>query len=220
MSLPKRGLLIFDLDGTLFRTDICSVRALVSVFRDHGLAAPPTEQWVDCFGMPEEDFVAWLEIHAGEGRGQALMVEIAQRELEMVPHAGRLYPGAMDVLKRLRMRVEQMAVCSNGPELYVRTVVASMGLEGCFDAVRWRRDGDRSKAEMIADLMSQLRARPAIVIGDRAEDIGAARANGGLAIGAAYGYGRTGELEGADLVVSSPGGLPGAVDRLLACEHE
>jgi phosphoglycolate phosphatase-like HAD superfamily hydrolase len=191
------------------------VRALQSVFRDHGLAAPPTEEWVDCFGMPESDFVAWLEDYGGEGRGPSLLVEIAQRELAMVPREGRLYPGVMEILSALRPRVEQMAICSNGPEAYVRTVIPSMGLDGLFDGVRWRRDGDRTKADMIADLLSQLPARPAIVIGDRAEDIAAARANGAFAVGAAYGYGRAGELEEADAVVSSAAELPEAVIRLL-----
>ena len=215
MSEPKRGLLIFDLDGTLFRTDICSVRALQSVFRDHGLAIPPTDEWVDCFGMPESDFVAWLEDYGGQGRGPSLLAEIAQRELQMVPHEGKLYPGAMEALSALRPRVEQMAICSNGPEPYVQTVIASMGLDGFLDAVRWRRDDDRGKADMIADLLGQLPARPAIVMGDRAEDIAAARANGALAVGAAYGYGRAGELDEADVVVSSAGELVAAVAGLL-----
>jgi phosphoglycolate phosphatase len=216
MSHPRRGLLIFDLDGTLFRTDICSVRALQSVFRDHGLAAPPTDEWVDCFGMPESDFVTWLEEYGGEERGPSLMAEISQREVALVPREGKLYPGVMEALGALRPRVEQMAICSNGPELYVQIVIASMGLDGLFDAVRWRRDGDRSKADMIADLLGQLPARPAIVIGDRAEDTAAARANGTLAIGAAYGYGSSGELDEADVVVSSAGGLVEAVIWLLA----
>jgi len=215
MGEPKRGLLIFDLDGTLFRTDICSIRALQSVFRDHGLAIPPTDEWVDCFGMPESDFVAWLEDYGGQGRGPSLLAEIAQRELEMVPHEGKLYPGAMEALSALRPRVEQMAICSNGPEPYVQTVIASMGLDGFLDAVRWRRDDDRGKADMIADLLGQLPARPAIVIGDRAEDIAAARANSAVAIGAGYGYGRAGEVDGADVVVSSAGELPEAVAGLL-----
>ena len=215
MGEPKRGLLIFDLDGTLFRTDICSIRALQSVFRDHGLAIPPTDEWVDCFGMPESDFVAWLEDYGGQGRGPSLLAEIAQRELEMVPHEGKLYPGAMEALSALRPRVEQMAICSNGPEPYVQTVIASMGLDGFLDAVRWRRDDDRGKADMIADLLGQLPARPAIVMGDRAEDIAAARANGALAVGAAYGYGRAGELDEADVVVSSAGELVAAVAGLL-----
>jgi len=52
MNQPGRGLLIFDLDGTLFRTDICSVRALESVFRDRGLGAPPGDEWIGLFGRP------------------------------------------------------------------------------------------------------------------------------------------------------------------------
>ncbi|MFB3881481.1 MAG: HAD family hydrolase [Armatimonadota bacterium] len=219
MRGPRRGLLIFDLDGTLFRTDICSVRALESVFRERGLPAPPADEWIDCFGMAESGFIAWLERYGGEGRGPALLDEIAGRELAMVPFEGELYPGVTEALGALRERVEQMAICSNGPGAYVRTVVASMGLEHLFDAVRWRQEGDEDKAGMVAELLGRLSARPAIVIGDRADDIAAAHANGAAAIGTAYGFGKAGELEEAEVVIASPGELPATVSRLLSCDQ-
>jgi phosphoglycolate phosphatase len=215
MGEPKRGLLIFDLDGTLFRTDICSVRALESVFHDHALGSPPTDEWIGLFGQPNSYFVGWLEERAGPGLGERLLDEIAARELAMVPREGKLYAGVMDALTELRPQVEQMAICSNGPEPYVRTVLSSQGLDGLFDAVRWRRDGDISKVEMLKELLARLSGRPAIVIGDRSEDIAAAHANGALAIGVAYGFGGEGEVDEAEAVVLSPAELPSAVAGLL-----
>jgi phosphoglycolate phosphatase len=215
MNQAKRGLLIFDLDGTLFRTDICSVRALESVFRDRGLGAPRRDEWIGLFGRPDRDFVEWLDEHAGAGLGESLLAEIAQRELGMVPHEGKLFPGVRESLAALRSRVEQMSICSNGPEPYVRTVLSSTGIGAYFDAVRWRQADDLSKSDMIADLLARLPARPAIVIGDRREDVDAAHATGIPAIGAAYGYGGAGELDEADAVVSSPAEVPGAVAGLL-----
>ncbi len=215
MSTPRRGLVIFDLDGTLFRTDICSVRALEAVFRDHGLGAPAKDEWIGLFGRPDEDFVSWLDQRAGAGRGRPLLDEIAQRELVLVPKDGRLFDGVGEALAALRSRVEQMAICSNGPKEYVLTVLAATGIAGCFDAVRWRKPQDDSKAEMVGELLAALPARPAVMVGDRKEDVEAARANGIAALGAGYGYGRTAELGEACAVVTSAGQLPQAIEALL-----
>ncbi len=57
-----------------------------------------------------------------------------------------------------------------------------------------------------------------MVIGDRADDVEAAAANGLLAVGC--GYGRDGELDGADGVAASPAQIVGLVDRLLGAQAE
>ena len=77
--------------------------------------------------------------------------------------------------------------------------------------------------EMLADLLRKL-GRPAggggVVVGDRSDDVESARANGLLAVGCGYGYGRDGELDGADGVAASPAQIVGLVDRLLGAQAE
>ena len=56
---------------------------------------------------------------------------------------------------------------------------------------------------------------PGLVIGDRWDDIEAAHANGLPAIGAAWGYAASGELDEADIVIEEPRHLRAAALRLL-----
>jgi phosphoglycolate phosphatase len=68
---------------------------------------------------------------------------------------------------------------------------------------------------MVADLLGKLDARPALVVGDRQDDVVAAHANGLQAVAARYGYGTLAELAEADATAFSAGELPALVRRLL-----
>jgi phosphoglycolate phosphatase-like HAD superfamily hydrolase len=108
-----------------------------------------------------------------------------------------------------------MAVCSNGRNPYVRTVLESHGITSFFEAVRLREVESEDKTVMTRDLLARIAARPAVVIGDRRDDIEAGRANGARTIGCAYGFGTRGEIAGADAVVDAASEIPAALARLL-----
>lgn len=54
-----------------------------------------------------------------------------------------------------------------------------------------------------------------LVIGDRRQDMEAAKRNGLRAIGCAYGYGGSGELSGADWTVNAPAELLSCIGQWL-----
>jgi phosphoglycolate phosphatase-like HAD superfamily hydrolase len=213
--LSNRGLLIFDLDGTLFRTETAIVPAVRGAFEKFGLPRPQAEEVTGLIGAPYGGFYAWLEQRAAPGMMHRLADEIGRRELALVVEEGQLYPGVREVLQRMRSAMAQMALCSNGPEVYVRTVVDGHGITDFFDAVRWRTEGDVGKAQMVGDLLERLDARPAVVVGDHRDDIDAARENHICAIGATYGYGAVGEIDGADALIDAVDQLPDAISKLL-----
>jgi len=215
-SAAGRGLVIFDIDGTLFRTETATIPAVQSAFREFRLPSPSIEEVSAFFGRPDAEFHAWLEERASPDTAAELANAIAARELEMVRRVGELYPGISEALDELRREVAQLAICSNGPEVYVRTVLEAKQLRGFFDAVRWREDADSTKSGMIRDVLRRLGARPAVLIGDRRDDVEAARSNGVFSIGAAYGYGRAGELDEADALVGAPAELAEVVRRVLS----
>jgi len=104
-----------------------------------------------------------------------------------------------------------MAICSNGTPEYVERVLSSQGIAALFERVRFRRDDGKDKPRMVAELLEQSAARPAVVIGDRWDDVLAAHHNGLPAIGAAYGYGAPGELAEAEALAHAPAALPSLV---------
>ena len=186
------AILIFDLAGTLFQTETVSVPAAREAFETHGLT-PPDD-------------------------AEQILRTAAQRELELIGPRGRLYPGVGEALAELRAAAAGLAICSNGSGRYVEAVLAAHRIDGFFDVVRFRRPDDTSKPQMAGEVLKLLRdgpRQPGVVIGDRHDDVEAARANGLLAVGCVYGYGADGELDAADAVAAGAAEIPGLIRGLL-----
>jgi len=212
------GILIFDLDGTLFRTETITVPAVREAFAAHGLAPPPDQEICSYFGRTAEEYRRWLAGLCPGGLAERIEDHAVARELELIPRAGELYDGIRQALALLRGDVETLAICSNGPEPYVRAVLEGCAIAGFFEAIRFRRDDDADKSQMLHDLLAAARPLirgPGAVVGDRWDDVEAAHANGLAAIGAGWGYAASGELDEADIVIGDPGQLRAAALSLL-----
>jgi phosphoglycolate phosphatase len=211
--MTPHGLLIFDLDGTLFETTTVWLPATCRGFSDLGLAEPDEPHLRSFIGKPVADFRAWIYADF-PGRAAELIAAIDRHELALIPQ-GRLYPGVREGLAALRAAAGHMAICTNGSQDYVERVVEAHDLGRFFDLVRFRQPADDGKPGMIRDLLSRLDSRPALVIGDRYHDIEAARQNGIRSIAALYGYGSPEELQHADGRAQRFADLPTLVRRLL-----
>ena len=212
--LSAIGLLIFDLDGTLFRSDSVTVPAVQGSFTDSGLPGPPRETILPLIGTPMDSVRSWVRQRCPEHRVDDLIAEIERRELGLIASDGRLYAGIRDTLLGLRAAGYQIALCTNGPTGYVRRVVESQRLGRFLDAARNRTSAADTKPAMVRSILEELDGRPAVVIGDRLADIEAAHDNGLRAIAASYGYGTDAEMASADRVARSPLDIPGLVTEL------
>lgn len=215
-AMHESGALIFDLDGTLFRTETVTIPAVQQSFDEFGLPIPADEEVLDFIGKPHSDFQDWIGSKCGDDRAGDLVAMVDRLELELVSSTGRLYPSVLEVLDSLRFMVGDLALCTNGHGAYVKRVLTTHRIESYFDTVRFRQTSADSKATMVHELLGHLSVRPAIVIGDRHDDIEAAHENGILAIGAVYGYGSSEELAAADAAADSPAELPELIRSLLA----
>jgi phosphoglycolate phosphatase len=216
--MPRRGFLIWDLDGTLFQAHTVSIPAVQEVFRSFDLPVPPAAQILPFFGRPGTEWHPWLRSQCPPERADALVAAVDRRELALIAERGQLYPGVRETLGTLRDVVARMAICSNGPEAYIGQVLESQDIAAFFDIVRYRRPEDRGKPQMVAGLLTRVSARPALVVGDRWDDIAAAHENGLRAIGAGYGYGSPEEMAKADVVARTPEELPRSVREMLGRE--
>ena len=216
--MNEHAVLIFDLDGTLFHTETVIVPAVREAFALHGLAPPPDHEICSLIGRTSAEYEPWLHGLCSPDVADRIVSTAVERELELIPTAGALYPGVPAALTELREYTGAMAVCSNGSRRYVEAVLSAHGIDWFFDAIRCRRPDDRHKPQMVGDLLEALGARgPArgVLVGDRNDDVEAARANGLRAVGCAYGYGGDGELEGADAIAASPAEMAKLVRRVL-----
>jgi phosphoglycolate phosphatase-like HAD superfamily hydrolase len=211
--MTKRGFLIFDLDGTLFRTETVTIPAVRDVFQGRGIRVPPAGEIRAFFGKPTGDFLNWIRTFSTDST--ALESAVSRRELDLIPETGELFPGVREVLTALSRQVARMAVCSNGTASYVPRVIEIHGLTSFFDSVRYRGDSGKSKPKMVRELLDRFPDRPGIVIGDREDDIEAAHQNGLHAIAAGYGYGEPTEWVSADAIARTPSQLTELVTEYL-----
>jgi phosphoglycolate phosphatase len=209
------GLVIMDLDGTLFHTETASIPAVRQAFRELHLDEPPLDGIQDSFGRTQADFHALLTTHCPPELASRLVALVDRLELVHIATQGALYPGVQETLKQLRDLGFSMAICSNGYPGYVDQVVRAHGLAGFFARVRRRSSPGDHKPAMVAELLTDLRPGRALVVGDRGDDVEAAHLNGLLAVAAAYGYGTPQEMNEADAVVTTPSELPAIVQKLL-----
>ncbi len=213
--MSRRGLVIFDLDGTLFETARATVPAVEGAFERLGLNPPTRDEICSFIGKPGSDFHAWLRRRSSDGNADELLAVIDELELRFVSERAALYPGAREMLSELRESAEHLAICSNGSDPYVDTVLSSHDIAHFFDHVRYRMSTKDTKPLMVQGLLAHLNGRPAVVVGDRQEDVDAARENGLQAIAATYGYGSPEELSGATAAAKTVSELVTLVHRII-----
>lgn len=213
--MSRRGLVIFDLDGTLFETARATVPAVEGAFEQLGLNPPTRDEICSFIGKPGSDFHAWLRRRSSGGNADELLAVIDELELRFVSERAALYPGAREMLCELRESAEHLAICSNGSDPYVDTVLSSHDIAHFFDHVRYRMSTKDTKPLMVRGLLAHLTGRPAVVVGDRQEDVDAARENGLQAIAATYGYGSPEELSGATAAAKTASELATLVHRII-----
>jgi phosphoglycolate phosphatase len=187
------NLLIFDLDGTLIDSKLDLVH---SVNAARGLMnLPPIS----------EDLVS---SYVGNGAPvlmrRALGPEASEADVErglefflkyyrahMLDNT-RLYPGVRDALDRLHEAGEKMAVLTNKPVRFSRSIVEGLGLTGHFFQVYGGNSFDQKKPDPVG-IETLLRESGAarertIMVGDSAVDIQTARNANVQACGVSYGF--------------------------------
>lgn len=219
MVSALRPTLLLDLDGTLVDSvpDLAAALNRLMAARD---LAPFTE--ADTATMVG-DGVARLVGRAFAARGQtADAAAIAAYAADYGAHyavASRLYPGVPDTLAALEAGGWRLAVCTNKPEVPARALLAALGIGGRFAAIGGGDSFPVRKPDP-AHLLATLAAAggdpgAAVMAGDHANDLAAARAAGLPGIFAAWGYGAPGTGGAARAVARSFAELPALAGELL-----
>jgi phosphoglycolate phosphatase len=227
---------IFDLDGTLVDPAGGITGGIAAALTELGLPVPGPAQ-LDAMvgpklshaltgiaGVPAERLEAAITIY----RAHYVSTGIAQ---------SRLYPGIGDLLEAFVAAGRPLGVATQKPEALARTVLEHHGIAGLFDTIRGSAsdelaEADASapagKAAIVAAALADLETRSgpeaarAVMVGDRAQDVAGATANGLECIGVAWGFAPDGELElaGAVDVVHSTAALHESILRRDAARSE
>ncbi|HXC16615.1 MAG TPA: HAD hydrolase-like protein [Holophagaceae bacterium] len=202
------SLILFDLDGTIVDPLLGITNCVRRVCREMDLVAPEQaviRGWIG-FGMLES---------LGQIKGledPARLEEALDRYWEAYREDGvfehELYPGVTNLLHRLKRQGHRVYVVSAKPGVFARRIAYQFDLNLIFDDIfgaelkgRWQ-----PKTDVLARLRAQGTIWPGgILIGDRGDDMRAAKTHGLHAVGVTYGYGSREELisGGAEALVDS-----------------
>jgi phosphoglycolate phosphatase len=211
--------LLLDLDGTLVDTVPDIAAALNRLMGSRGLAP---------FGRPETaamvgDGVAALVRRAFAARDRAPDDRaIEDFGADYGAHAAvesRPYPGIPALLQDLAAAGWRLAICTNKPEAAARALLDALGLAPLLCAVGGG-DSFAVRKPDPAHLLATLRQAggdpaAAIMVGDHANDVVAARGAGVKSVFVTWGYGPAAMAEGADAVARNLAELAAALARLV-----
>ncbi|MCX6085190.1 MAG: HAD hydrolase-like protein [Caldiserica bacterium] len=204
------NLIMFDMDGTLFRTETSFFPSVREFASRHAFPVPDEAFLRSFIGQSGSEWRAWLEQLQLGTPTQELASEFDLLEQEYVKTQGELYPGTTDVLRALALDGWKLGVCSNAPGWYPETILTRAGVRDLFSMVRVPSRPDQTKTMMLCDVWNELHPERCAMVGDRADDMQAAYAGGYFAIGAAYGWAPE-ELELADVRIHDIAEIPMAL---------
>ena len=213
---------IFDLDGTLVDPAGGITDGIAAALQGLGLPVPGQDLLEAMIGPKLSDSLLNVARVPAE-----LLDDVIRRYREYYVATGigqsRLYPGVFEVLDQFAAAGRPIAVATQKPQGLALTVLRHHGIDRLFEGIHGSADDESvvegvplGKTEIIAAALKHLGTQHALMVGDRAQDVAGALANGLDCIGVAWGFAPNGELEtaGAVAVVETAGELVTTIGRL------
>ncbi|KMZ43326.1 MULTISPECIES: HAD hydrolase-like protein [Bacillales] len=203
--------ILFDMDGTLLQTEKLSTPAFIRTFdqlRQKGLwqgETPDERELINVLGMTIEQIWDKLLPGASEEAIRSADAFLLDNEIQLLKErVTELYPDVKSTLEKLHEKGFALFVASNGQEEYIDAICQAYELKplmtDLYSAGRFRT---HSKNDLVAKLLSDYKIGQAIMVGDRHSDVEAGKTNGLFTIGCDFGFAKPGELDGADVIITS-----------------
>ncbi len=184
----KEFVVIFDLDGTLFRTRDVVLPAVKSALKDAGLPGAKDSKIISLLGEKTDEFCRQLAYGADDEQLSTFIERLGHHEIHHIRKKGTLFEGTKEVLDELKIMGYPIALCSNGSVDYVEFVLYTMDIMDYFDFISCD-EKQKTKGEMIKDIQNYLELQKGVMVGDSKHDISGASSIGMPSVGVKYGYG-------------------------------
>lgn len=195
--------IIFDLDGTLFKTDTVFVDAVLQLCKSKEIEPASRENILNLIG--ETSFTVCRKIFGGflsDEEVRIIIGELRDIQDKSITSSGKLYDGVKDMLDRLRKEGYTLCVCSNGSREYVDKILNTFAINKYFKIIKSRIERLK-KHQLIKQILDENACCSAIVVGDTIIDLKAAREAKCLSIGVSYGYGGD-SYKDSDFIAGNP----------------
>ena len=225
--MPTPVPVIFDLDGTLVDPAGGITGGISAALRQLGLPVPGPEQLDAMIGPKLSHSLLHIAGVPADRLDEAIGLYRAHYVASGIARS-RLYGGIRGLLQSFADAGRPTAVATQKPEYLARIVLEHHGIAGLFRSVRGSgadesatAQGPAGKAEIVAAALADLGTGHAVMVGDRAQDVAGAAANGLECIGVGWGFALDGELRaaGAAAVVHSTSDLDETITRLDAVRN-
>lgn len=201
---------LFDLDGTLIDPAGGITGGIAHALQALGLPVPE-QPLLEAMVGPKLADALLAQTAASRHQVPELIAIYRRWYAETGMAMGRVYPGITDVLDGLVDAGVRLGVATQKPQKLAQTILETHGLAAYFEVIAGASDneslqpgepGYRSgKSEIIAAALQALSGGPAVLIGDRAQDVDGATANGIPCLGAGWGFAEPDELTNAGAAV-------------------
>lgn len=215
---------IFDLDGTLVDPAGGITDGIASALSSLGLPVPGQDLLEAMIGPKLSDSLLNVASVPADLLDEVILRYRAYYVSTGIGQ-GQVYPGVRGMLEAYAAAGRPLAVATQKPQGLAHTVLQHHGIDGLFQGIHGSSDDESAvagvplgKTQIIAAALQDLDTRHALMVGDRAQDVSGAIANGLDCIGVSWGFAPEGELEiaGAVAVVDTAAELVATIDRLQA----
>ena len=204
-----KSAIIFDMDGTLFQTNLIlepALEATFDVLRRDNLweGATPIDKYRAVMGatLPE----VWQTLcpdHSAETRERSNALFHEHLILLIKGNKGALYEQVEQTLEQLSSK-HPLYIASNGQVEYLKAIVELYRLERFIEntySIELIESGNKS--ELVELVKAENNITNGFVVGGRASDIRAAKDNALTSIGVRFDFSQESELKQADYIVGS-----------------
>jgi phosphoglycolate phosphatase len=208
----RYDVVFFDLEGTLFDPGPGIIEAARFALLSLGIREGSPYRLRRLVGPPLEKA---FSLYYGLGRMDAEKAAdyLLQHYMEYGLEDNRLYEGVESMLQRLRQARTGLVAMSCGDNIYVSRLMRRFGLTSMFITFRGGSVGNStSKRRILRDILNELpvlEGKSMVSVGDREDDVLAARDIGMPCIAVSYGFGSAEELKNA-----GPDRIVGSVEEL------
>lgn len=200
--------IIFDMDGTLFQTDLLLEYALEDTFEhlrsmDKWNDPTPLQQYREIMGVPlPQVWETLLPNHSTKDRYYIDSYFLEKLLKNISDGNGSLYPNTKEILGYLYENHYSIYIASNGLTVYLEAIVSHYQLDQWITEIFSIQQIDSlNKSDLVKRIIEQYGITNAAVVGDRLSDFNAARENGLLSIGCNFDYAKEDELSHAHCVI-------------------
>lgn len=209
--MVKEKVIIFDFDGTLFKTEKLALYAFNQTFE-----RLKREGYKIDISITDENLVSIIGLTLNEiwdrfipGSNQEIINKASAYLLNYELNGakkgiGELYSGVEDGLKKLGNLGYKLYIASNGQKEYVDGLLEILNIKDFFVAVYTAGEYSTAKKDdLVSLLLKNHNISHAIMVGDRSSDVSAGFTNNLFTIGCSFGFSTLDELAGSDEIINN-----------------